>query len=114
YDGTHIEIINTDAEGRIILADAIAFARRKLRPAAIIDAATLTGACGIALGEHAAGLWSNDEALLQNLQAASDRAGERLWPMPSFTEYDDQIRSDVAQLKNTGGRPGGACTGAAF
>lgn len=114
YDGTHIEIINTDAEGRIILADAIAFARRKLRPAAIIDAATLTGACGVALGEHAAGLWSNDEALLQNLQTASDRAGERLWPMPSFTEYDDQIRSDVAQLKNTGGRLGGACTGAAF
>lgn len=114
YDGTHIEIINTDAEGRIVLADAIAFARRNLKPAAIIDLATLTGACGIALGEHAAGLWSNEEALLETVKAASQRAGERLWPMPSFPEYDNQIRSDVAQLKNTGGRLAGACTGAAF
>ncbi len=114
YDGTHIEIINTDAEGRIVLADAIAFARRKLRPAAIVDLATLTGACGVALGEHAAGLWANDPDLLKALELASQRVGERLWPMPSYPEYDEQIRSDVAQLKNTGGRLAGACTGAAF
>lgn len=114
YDGTNIEILNTDAEGRVILGDAIAYARLKLRPAAIVDLATLTGACGVALGEHAAGLWANDDALLERVRSASQKAGERLWPMPSFSEYDDQIRSEVGQLKNTGGRLGGACTGAAF
>jgi leucyl aminopeptidase len=68
----------------------------------------------VALGEHVAGLWSNDDQLLQTVHAASQKAGERLWPMPSFPEYDEQIRSDVAQIKNTGGRLAGACTGAAF
>jgi leucyl aminopeptidase len=114
YDGKHIEIINTDAEGRVVLADAIAYARKDQHAAAIIDLATLTGACGIALGEYAAGLWSNDDAFHQRVLAASTKAGERLWPMPLFEEYETQIQSDVALVKNTGGRLGGACTAAAF
>jgi leucyl aminopeptidase len=114
YDGKHVEIVNTDAEGRVVLADAISYARKDLGAAAIIDLATLTGACGIALGEYAAGLWSNAESFEQKVKDASKRAGERLWPMPLYSEYDDQIKSDVALIKNSGGRLGGACTGAAF
>jgi leucyl aminopeptidase len=114
YDGTYVEVINTDAEGRMVLADAIAYARKDCDAAAIIDLATLTGACVVALGEYAAGLWSTSKALQTDLLAASEKSGERLWPMPLYDEYTDQIRSDVAALKNTGGRPGGACTAAAF
>lgn len=114
YDGKHVEIVNTDAEGRMLLADCIAYARRKLNAAAIVDAATLTGACGVALGEEAAGLWSTDDHLRDRLLAASQAAGERLWPMPLYPEYDDQIRSEMALIKNSGGRLGGACTAAAF
>ena len=114
YDGKHVEIINTDAEGRMLLADAIGYARRHLKAAAIIDIATLTGACGVALGESAAGLWSNDEKLGAAVLASSKDAGERLWPMPHFPEYDELIRSEMGLLKNSGGRLGGACTAAAF
>lgn len=114
YDGTYIEVINTDAEGRMVLADAIAYARKDCRAKAVIDLATLTGACVVALGEYAAGLWSTSENLQAALMAASAKTGERLWPMPLYDEYTEQIRSDVAALKNTGGRYGGACTAAAF
>jgi len=114
YDGKHVEIINTDAEGRVVLADAIAYARLDQKAAAIIDLATLTGACGVALGDTAAGVWNNDEAFGKRVLAAAERAGERLWPMPLFTEFEEQMRSDVALIKNSGGRLGGACTGAAF
>ncbi len=114
YDGTHIEIVNTDAEGRVVLADAIAYARQNLHASAIIDVATLTGACGVALGEYAAGLWSTSNVLKNSLLAASEKTGERLWPMPLYDEYFDQIQSDVALIKNSGGRLGGACTAAAF
>lgn len=114
YDGKHIEIVNTDAEGRVVLADAIAYARRDCRAEAIVDLATLTGACVVALGETAAGLFSSDDTLRDRLLAASDRTGERLWPLPLFPEHEDQIRSDVALIKNSGGRLGGASTGAAF
>ena len=114
YDGKHIEIVNTDAEGRLVLADAIAYARKNCHASAIIDLATLTGACGVALGDAAAGLWSSDETLKQKVLVASEKTGERLWPMPLFPEYDDQIKSSVALLKNSGGRIGGACTAAAF
>jgi len=114
YGGKHIEIINTDAEGRVVLADAISYARKDRKAAAIIDLATLTGACSVALGEHAAGLWNNDEALGDAVLQASAKAGERLWPMPLYSEYEDQIRSDVALVKNASGRLGGACTAAAF
>jgi leucyl aminopeptidase len=114
YDGTYIEVINTDAEGRMVLADAIAYARKDCNACAVIDLATLTGACVVALGEYAAGLWSTSDSLQQALMAASEKTGERLWPMPLYEEYTEQIKSDVAALKNTGGRYGGACTAAAF
>ena len=114
YDGRHVEIVNTDAEGRMILADAIGFARKDHRAAAIVDIATLTGAVGVALGEAAAGLWSSDDRLRDAVLAASCKSGERLWAMPYFPEYDEAIRSDVALLKNSGGRIAGACTAAAF
>jgi leucyl aminopeptidase len=114
YDGKHIEIINTDAEGRVVLADAIAYARRDCRAAAIVDLATLTGACVVALGEYAAGLFTSDDALRDRLLAAAETTGERLWPLPLFPEHEDQIKSDVALIKNTGGRLGGASTAAAF
>ncbi len=111
----HRRSINTDAEGRVVLADAIAYARKDLHAAAIIDLATLTGACGVALGEYAAGFWSNDDAFGER-RPRRLREGRRaaLAACRSFTEYDDQIKSEVAGLKNTGGRLGGACTGAAF
>jgi leucyl aminopeptidase len=114
YDGKHIEIINTDAEGRVVLADAIAYARRDCRAAAIVDLATLTGACVVALGEYAAGLFSSDDALRDRLLASAETTGEKLWPLPLFPEHEDQIKSDVALIKNTGGRFGGASTAAAF
>ncbi|MGB8352754.1 MAG: leucyl aminopeptidase [Chthoniobacteraceae bacterium] len=114
YDGTHVEIVNTDAEGRMVLADAIGYARNVKKAAAIIDLATLTGACGVALGECVAGLWSTSEKLSDQLLDASGKSGERLWPMPLYPEYDQQIKSDVALIKNSGGRLAGACTAAAF
>ncbi len=114
YDGKHIEIVNTDAEGRVVLADAIAYARMKKKAAAIIDLATLTGACGVALGDHAAGLWSTSDKLRDAVMAASEKTGERLWLMPLYSEYEEQIKSEVALVKNSGGRAGGACTAAAF
>jgi leucyl aminopeptidase len=114
YDGKHVEIVNTDAEGRVVLADAIAYARRDLKAAAIVDLATLTGACGVALGEYAAGFWSSEDRLRQRVLQAAAAAGENIWLMPLFEEYETQIRSDVALIKNSGGRLGGACTAAAF
>jgi leucyl aminopeptidase len=114
YDGKHVEIVNTDAEGRVVLADAIAYARKDVKAQAIVDLATLTGACGVALGEYAAGFWSNEDRLRERVLTAAANAGERLWHMPMFEDYDNQIKSDVALIKNSGGRLGGACTGAAF
>jgi leucyl aminopeptidase len=114
YDGKAVEIVNTDAEGRMLLADAIGYARKQLKARAIVDVATLTGACGVALGSAAAGLWSSHDGLRAALLEAGTRAGERMWPMPLYSDYDDQIRSEVALVKNSGGRLGGACTAAAF
>jgi leucyl aminopeptidase len=111
--GRTVEVINTDAEGRMILADALSYARR-FEPAAIVDAATLTGSCVIALGNQASGALGNDEALVAELCAAGDLVGERLWPLPMFEEYREQLKSDYADLKNSGGRPAGAITAAWF
>ncbi|WP_320056126.1 leucyl aminopeptidase [Desulfuromonas thiophila] len=111
--GQTIEVVNTDAEGRLILADALTFASR-LQPRAIIDIATLTGACIIALGHQAAALLGRDETLLAALRQAGERSGERLWPLPLLAEYNEQIKSTVADLKNSGGRPAGTITAAAF
>lgn len=113
HAGKTIEVINTDAEGRLILADALSYALR-YRPAAIVDAATLTGAVVIALGNHAIGLLGTDDGLVAELRAAGERTGERCWQLPLWIEYREQLRSDIADIKNTGGRAGGTITGAAF
>jgi len=112
-NGKTIEINNTDAEGRLTLADALVFAD-KLGVDAIIDLATLTGACVIALGDDIAGLWSPSEELATELLTASDRAGEKIWQMPMEEKYFDGLKSVVADMKNTGPRPGGAITAALF
>ena len=111
--GKTVEIVTTDAEGRLILADALSYAGR-YEPAAVVDCATLTGACHVALGDHAAGLMGNDEDLIAEIQAAGEASGERAWPLPLFDEYTEQIRGDVADIKNSGGRYGGALTAGAF
>lgn len=111
--GKTIEIISTDAEGRLILADALTYARR-YKPAAVIDLATLTGACVIALGHAASGLMGTDEGLLKKIQAAADATGEKVWQLPLFDDYGEQIKSDIADLKNVGGRPAGTITAACF
>lgn len=114
FDGTTVEIVNTDAEGRMVLGDALAWAKQVFKPAAMVDLATLTGACGVALGEYAAGMWSNHECFQFEVHAAARDAGEQVWPMPLFDEYSNQIKSTFAQIKNSGGRLGGANTAAAF
>jgi leucyl aminopeptidase len=111
--GKSIEVVNTDAEGRLILADALSYAA-ELGPDAIVDIATLTGACRIALGGAACGLMGNDPDLVEELQLAGDLSGEAAWPLPLFTEYADDITSDVADLKNSGGRSAGALTAGTF
>ena len=111
--GKTIEIINTDAEGRLILCDALSYARR-FKPAAVIDAATLTGAVVIALGHHAIGMLGNDEALLAEVRDAGERAGERCWPLPLWDDYRELLKSDVADVKNSGGRAAGTIAGAWF
>ena len=112
-NGKSIEIINTDAEGRLVLADCLSYARR-FEPDVVIDAATLTGACVIALGHTASGVFSSDDALIAEILAAGKRAGEPAWPLPLWDEYKDLIKSDVADMKNSGGRPAGAVTAAMF
>jgi leucyl aminopeptidase len=111
--GKTIEIINTDAEGRLILCDALSYARR-FKPAAAIDTATLTGAVVVALGHHAIGIMGNDEALLAEVRDAGERAGERCWPLPLWEEYRELLKSDVADVKNSGGRAAGTIAGAWF
>jgi leucyl aminopeptidase len=111
--GQTVEILNTDAEGRLILCDAITYSRR-FKPAAVIDVATLTGACIIALGHHFSGLMSNDQKLAEELLAAGVRADDRAWRLPIGEEYVDQLKSNFADIANIGGREGGACTAASF
>lgn len=113
YGGKTSEVDNTDAEGRLVLADALVFAS-KYKPKAVIDLATLTGACVVALGQHATGMMGNDEALMARLRAAGERTYERVWELPLFEEYGDQIKSDVADVKNVGGRGAGAITAGFF
>jgi len=109
--GKTIEVISTDAEGRLILADALGYAQR-YNPAAMIDLATLTGACVVALGNLAAGLFSNNDDLAGKIEAASQATHEKVWRMPLWKEYAEQIKSDVADMKNSGGRPAGSITAA--
>jgi leucyl aminopeptidase len=113
-NGKTIEILSTDAEGRLILADALVYAER-FQPKAVVDLATLTGACVIALGRGvAAGAFASDTGLLVRLQAAASATGEKIWPMPLYEEYKDSIESLTADLSNTGGRMGGVGTSAMF
>ncbi len=113
HSGKTVEILTTDAEGRLILADALSYARR-YEPSVVVDCATLTGACVVALGAHASGLMGNDEDLIAEVKAAGEATGERAWPLPLFEEYTEQIKGDTADIKNSGGRGGGALTAGAF
>ncbi|MFW5947457.1 MAG: leucyl aminopeptidase [Gemmatimonadota bacterium] len=113
YSGKTVEVINTDAEGRLILADALAFARR-YEPRAILDAATLTGAVVIGLGHHAIGLMGSDDETVAAVRSAGERTGERCWPLPLWDPYRKQLDSDVADLSNSGGRPAGTLTAGWF
>ncbi len=111
--GKTIEVLNTDAEGRLILADALTYVGR-YQPRVVVDVATLTGACLIALGNHASAVLGNHEGLIRQLLKAGARSGERLWQLPLWEEYAGQIKSDFADVKNIGGRLGGTITAAAF
>jgi len=113
HNGKTSEIDNTDAEGRLILADALSYAGR-FKPDLVVDLATLTGACVVALGHHATGMLGNDDTLMSRLSEAGERTYERVWKLPMFEEYEKLIKSDVADVKNTGGRWAGAITAALF
>jgi leucyl aminopeptidase len=113
-NGKTIEVVNTDAEGRITLADALSYVNARIKPKNIVDVATLTGACVVALGHVASGIFTNNQALADKVLAAGKAAGEQSWQMPMFDEYKEQNKTDVADMKNSGGRPGGAITAALF
>ncbi|MDI6766985.1 MAG: leucyl aminopeptidase [Bacteroidota bacterium] len=113
YGGITSEVDNTDAEGRLILADVLAYAAN-YKPKAVIDLATLTGACVVALGQHATGMFGNDEQLMTKLKAAGEKTFERVWQLPLYDEYEKQIKSDIADVKNVGGKWAGAITAAWF
>ena len=112
--GVTVEVVNTDAEGRMVLGDALWWACNEYKAAQVINLATLTGACGVALGEAAAGMWTNNDAFQAQVAQAARHGGERLWPMPLYPEHTQHIKSQVAHIKNSGGRLAGACTAAAF
>ena len=114
YNGTTVEVLNTDAEGRIILGDALAYGVKKYKPDYIIDIATLTGACPVALGKHASGLMGNDKKLIEAIKEAGDATYERVWELPMFSEYKDQLKSQVGDIVNTGGRGAGTIVAGFF
>jgi leucyl aminopeptidase len=111
--GKTVEVLNTDAEGRLILADALAYGAR-LKPAAMVDCATLTGGVVIALGHHASAVLGNDQALIDEVRAAGESAGQRCWQLPLWDEYRRQMDSETADLQNIGGREGSTITAACF
>ncbi|NHJ84033.1 MAG: leucyl aminopeptidase [Asgard group archaeon] len=114
YSGLTVEVISTDAEGRMIINDALSYAAKNYKPKAMFDFATLTGAMMIALGNHAIGYFANNDEISAELEAASKTSGEKVWRMPLWDDYDEQLKSDIADLQHTGGRPGGAITAARF
>jgi leucyl aminopeptidase len=111
--GQTIEILNTDAEGRLVLCDALTYTER-FKPSAVIDIATLTGACVIALGKHPSGMLSNHEPLAKALLDAGTVSGDRVWQMPLWDDYQDQLKSNFADMANIGGRDAGTITAACF
>lgn len=113
HSGKTIEIVNTDAEGRLILSDALSYAKR-FDPACVLDAATLTGAVVVALGHIASGVMGTDDALIEEVRVAGNRSGERVWPLPLWDEYRDLIKSEIADMKNSGGRPAGTISAGWF
>jgi leucyl aminopeptidase len=113
YSGKTVEVLNTDAEGRMILSDALAYAVKQ-KSDIIIDVATLTGACMVALGKYKAGLFGNDDKLIKQLQKAAQNSGEKVWLLPNDDEYAQEMKSKIADLRNIGSKWGGACTAAAF
>jgi leucyl aminopeptidase len=112
-EGKTVEVINTDAEGRLILGDGLWYARR-LGATHLVDVATLTGAIVTALGKLTSGLFGTPQTWVDTVRRVADRAGDRVWPMPLFDDYKDQIKSDIADMMNTGGRPAGSVTAALF
>jgi leucyl aminopeptidase len=114
YSGQTIEVLNTDAEGRLVLADVLWYAQQKFDPRFMVDLATLTGAIIVALGHEHAGLFSNDDDLATKLTAAGTATNEKLWRMPMGRDYDKQLKSDIADMKNITGRPGSSITAAHF
>jgi len=113
HSGKTVEIVNTDAEGRLILADALSYVKR-FKPAAVLDAATLTGGVVMALGHAVSAVMGNDEALIEEVRRAGERAGERVWPLPMYDEYRELNKSDIADVKNSGGRPAQSITAGWF
>jgi leucyl aminopeptidase len=114
YLGKTVEMMNSDAEGRLVLADALAYACQKLKPSRIIDMATLTGAIEVALGSEASGIMSTDDKLAEGLILAGERTYERLWRMPLYEEYNEKLKSDIADLKSWNGRSASSCVAAMF
>jgi len=114
YSGQTIEVLNTDAEGRLVLADALWYTQKRFKPKFMVDLATLTGAIIVSLGNYQGGLFSNDDELSKRLVAAGKAVGEPLWPMPMDDAYDKLLKSDIADMKNIGGRAGGSVTAAKF
>ncbi len=114
YNGMTIEVLNTDAEGRVVLADALAYACERFEPRCVVDLATLTGACVVALGSVAAGLMSSDDELCEALLAAGEATGERLWRLPAWADYDKMVDSEVANVRNSAGREAGVITAGMF
>lgn len=114
YSGQTVEVINTDAEGRMVLCDALTYVQNKYKPHTMIDMATLTGACIMALGDQASAVYSNDDALSRDLVASGEHTGDRGWPMPLFEEYGEQLQSSCADMQHVGGAKAGSITAAKF
>ncbi|HEY7507368.1 MAG TPA: aminopeptidase, partial [Nitrososphaera sp.] len=114
HNGKTVEILNTDAEGRMILADALSYGIATYSPKAVVDLATLTGAAIIALGSNVAAIVGSSKQLTDRLRKVADKTGEKMWELPLYEEFHEQIKSTFADIRNIGGRPGGAITAAAF
>ena len=112
--GKTVEVLNTDAEGRLILGDALWYAREKMGATHLVDVATLTGACVVALGRVTSAIFGTPQWWVDIVRETGARAGDRLWQMPLYEEYQDQLKSEIADMANVGGRPGGAITAALF